>query len=168
MWQAPVITLNQIYVWVDMIFSLSQIKTNCDWDVCTSAIKMGMRAPKLLSSAIDIPLPNAIKSLFPVCASVDKATPSTGKLTAEKDIPSSLTLGSFLTVQDGQIKLAASATISAAKNVFAENTEVRRPRHIICACASDYRIYCVCCRYLLLPANPVVQKLREDLSVFLH
>jgi hypothetical protein len=124
MWQAPVITLNQIYVWVDMKLSLSQIKESCTWDVCASAILMGVRAPKLLSSAIDIPLPNSIKSLFPICASVDKITPSSGKLTAEKDIPSSLSLGSFLTVKDGVIKYAASATISAAKNVFPEDTEV--------------------------------------------
>jgi len=121
---APVLQLNQVYAWVDFKISAKMIYESCSWDFCNKAIAMGMRAPKLLSTAINIPLPSFITSLFPICASLDKVTPSTGKLTAEKDSPSSLALGSFLTLTNGELKLAASATISAAQNVFPENTQV--------------------------------------------
>jgi hypothetical protein len=109
-----------------MKVSIQSLWSGCTFSdtICKKTLTMGMRAPKLLSAAIDIPLPNAIKSLFPICASVGKITPSSGKLTSEKDLPASLALGSFVTVKDGVTKLAASATISAAKNVFPENAEV--------------------------------------------
>jgi hypothetical protein len=125
-----VLQLNQVYAWVDFKITAKMIYESCTWDICKEAVAMGMRAPKLLSTAINIPLPSFITSLFPICASLDKVTPSTGKLTAEKDSPSSLALGSFLTLTNGELKLAASATISAAQNVFPENTQVRQLLHL--------------------------------------
>ena len=107
-------------------------------DFCSKALTMGVRAPKLLSTAIDIPIPSVITSRFPICASVDKVTPASGKLTAEKNIPSSLELGSLMTVENGQIKRSASSVLSAAKNVFPENAEVRLSEKNLVACISDH------------------------------
>jgi hypothetical protein len=64
--------------------------------------------------------------MFPICALVDKIVPSTGKLTAQKDVPSDLALGTSMIVKDGVPVVTASATISAASNVFPENAEVHQ------------------------------------------
>jgi hypothetical protein len=120
-----VLTLNQIYGWSDIKLTVSTLYTDCGTkDVCKMGLTFGIRAPKLLKSAIEIPIPNAVKAMFPICASV--GAPAIGKVTAEKDIPVTLTLGtSVILPKDGSAPVRkASATIFADKNVFAENTEV--------------------------------------------
>ncbi len=136
------LTLNQIYGWSDVKLTVSTLYTTCgSGAVCSKGLTLGIRAPKLLQSAIQIPIPNAVKSMFPICASV--GSPASGKVTAEKDIPSTLALGtSVILPKDGSAPVTkASATIFADKNVFSEDTEVtilpiaRDYRRFICAFA---------------------------------
>ncbi len=93
---------------------------------CDAGIAFGIRAPKLLTTALTIPLPAVVTNMFPICASVDKVAPSAGKFNSEKDLPSSLALGTSMTLKDGVPVVKASATISADKDVFPENTEVNQ------------------------------------------
>jgi hypothetical protein len=115
----------QIYGWADIALSLDKIYESCTWDICTAVVKMGVRAPKLLSAPISIALPTAITSMFPICAKVGKITPKSGKLTAEASVPSSLILGSSVKVTNGVPVSTASVTLSADANVFPAGTEVR-------------------------------------------
>jgi hypothetical protein len=117
--------MHQIYGWVDIALTLKTFLTTCTWDVCQAVKKMGMRAPKLLSTPINIALPTAITSMFPICAKVGKTTPASGKLTAEASVPSSLILGSSVKLTNGVPVSTASATLSADANVFPAGTEVR-------------------------------------------
>jgi len=123
---APVLTLNQIYGWVDMKLTIKSIWETCSIGstLCNMGIAFGIRAPKLLTTALTIPLPAVVTKMFPICASVDKVAPSAGKFNSEKDLPSSLALGTSMTLKDGVPVVKASATISADKDVFPENTEV--------------------------------------------
>ncbi len=124
------LTLNQIYGWIDMKLTIKSIWETCastfTEEICSNGIAFGIRAPKLLTTALPIPLPTAVTKMFPICASVDKIAPSAGKLNSEKDVPSSLTLGTSMILKDGEPVVRASATISADKNVFPENTEVNQ------------------------------------------
>jgi hypothetical protein len=121
--QTPVFTIHQIYAWADMSVAFSNFYPSCTWSICTTAKKMGIQAPTLLSTAIPIPLPSVITSLFPLCATVDEASPSAGKLTAEAGVPSSLILGSSVTLKDDVPVSNAAVIISAAADVFPSNTE---------------------------------------------
>jgi hypothetical protein len=98
---------------------------SCDWSICTATKNMGVQAPKLLSAPITIPIPSLISSLFPVCATVGEASATTGKLTAEAGVPSSLMLGSSLILKDNVPVGTAAVVVSAAADVFAANTEAR-------------------------------------------
>jgi len=124
--KAPVLTINQIYGWIDMKLTVKSLWTSCSISdsICLAGIAFGVRAPKLLQTPITIPLPTAVTSMFPICASVDKIVPSTGKLTAEQGRPSALALGTSMILKDGVPTVTASATLSADSNVFPDNSEV--------------------------------------------
>jgi hypothetical protein len=123
-----VLTLNQIYGWVDIKLTIKSVWEQCDIldALCKAGLAFGIRAPKLLTAPLDIPLPTAVAKMFPICASVDKIAPSAGKLTAEKDRPSALALGTSMILKNGVPAVTASATISAEKNVFPDNAEVHQ------------------------------------------
>jgi hypothetical protein len=123
-----VLTLNQIYGWVDIKLTIKSVWEQCNIldDLCIAGLAFGIRAPKLLTAPLDIPLPTAVAKMFPICASVDKIAPSAGKLTAEKDRPSALALGTSMILKNGVPAVTASATISAEKNVFPDNAEVHQ------------------------------------------
>jgi hypothetical protein len=117
-----------------MKLTIKTIWTGCGLgdDICLAGIAFGIRAPKLLGTPMKIPLPTAVTSMFPICASVDKIVPSTGKLTAEKDRPSALALGTSMILKNGVPTVTASVTLSADSNVFPEDSEVHQltlPKH---------------------------------------
>ena len=122
------LTLNQIYGWIDMKLSIKSVWETCSIGntLCNAGIAFGIRAPKLLSSPLNIPLPTAVTNMFPICASVDKIAPSAGKLTAETGRPSALALGTSMILKNGVPVVTATATISAAANVFPDNAEVHQ------------------------------------------
>jgi hypothetical protein len=123
-----VLTLNQIYGWVDIKLTIKSVWEDCNLAdrLCTDGYAFGIRAPKLLTAPLNIPLPTAVAKMFPICASVDKIAPSAGKFTAELDRPSALALGTSMILKNGVPAVTASATISAASNVFPDNAEVHQ------------------------------------------
>jgi hypothetical protein len=120
--------LNQIYGWVDMKITIKSVWDGCTFSasICNIGLSFGIRAPKLLTSPMNIPLPTFVTNMFPICAVVDQIAPSAGKITAESGRPSALALGTSMILKDGVPTVTASATLSAASNVFPDNAEVHQ------------------------------------------
>jgi hypothetical protein len=147
-----------------MSVSFSTFYPSCTFSICTAAIKMGLRAPLLLSEPIPINLPSMISSLFPICASIAVPTPAIGKLVAESDTPMSMTLGASMILSNSVAVPTATAIFSAGANVFESDSEVRQ-LIFESAFIDDINNLLTCfSRLLLVPefaANLVLQELRS-------
>ncbi len=117
-------SVEQVYVWSDIVVDIKKWLPLCTADLCR--VSMGVQAPLLLSTPISIPLPAFVTALFPLCATVASSTPTMGRLVAVTDVPSSLVLGSSVSVESGTAASKASASIFAESGVFPADSEVRQ------------------------------------------
>ncbi len=121
--QAPVIRIAQVFAWFDIVIDLKKWLTSaCIIPACVQS--MGMQAPLLLKTPIAITLPSFVNKLFPLCAAVAASTPSMGRLVAAADVPSSLILGSSVTVNGSVVENKATASFFAESGVFPAGAEV--------------------------------------------
>ncbi len=122
--QAPVFSVEQVYVWSDLVFDIKKWISACTAASCRFG--MGVQAPLLLATPMSIALPAFVTKLFPLCATVASSTPTVGRLVAVDGTPSSLVLGSSVSVASGTASSKAAATIFAASGAFPADSEVRQ------------------------------------------